>query len=374
MTHEEIIQLALELIQRPSSPMEGEHAVADWIAQTLRQEGINVQVDHSPEGRPNVLAILEGQQSGKTLLMNGHTDVVPPGEGWIRDPWKTVRENGRLYGRGSADMKGGLAAMLAAAIALQRHGCPFRGRLALLMSADEERSNIGIKHFVAHPIHADYVVIGEPTELIPCVGHKGDCRVRISTTGTSGHCAVVERPDNALYKLARAITALEELGAELGERISPVGRASLTVTMAGAGCAPNIVPHQAWLELDRRILPGESKEMVLREIRERVQAVVHDPFQMESYLFFPAFTIPSEHELVEAASQCVQQTTSRKPAPQVFAASTEAPFFSVDLGYPTIILGPGSLDQAHRPDEFVQVEQLIQAEEVYRSLILKLLA
>jgi len=373
MTPAELIGLTAELIEAPSAPEHEEHDVAIRIADILQREGIRVWIDHSAEGRPNVLALIEGEAGGKTLLFNGHTDVVPAGDGWTKDPWKARQENGRLYGRGACDMKGGLAAMMAAAIRLQRMNCPFRGRLALLFNADEERSNIGIKHFIKNPLYADYVIVGEPTALRPCIGHRGNGRIRISTAGEAGHCAVVERPDNALYKLARIITALENHAKTVRNRTSEVGNGSLTVTMAGSGSAPNIVPDHAWLELDRRILPGETKESMLEEIQMWAEQAAGEKIAPDCYLYFPAHSIHKDHPLVNAACSSVRQVTGHTVIPQLFSASTEAPFFSVDLGYPTLILGPGSLEQAHRPDEFLQIEQLVQASEIYQNMVMTLL-
>jgi len=157
-----------------------------------------------------------------------------------------------------------------------------------------------------------------------CIGHRGDCRIRLETRGHAVHSAIAKKPDNALYKLARAITALEQFSTELAARASSLGSASLSVTMAGAGEAPNIVPDKAWLELDRRVLPGESREQIVQEICERVSTVPQDAFELDCYLYFPAYTIKREHRMVAVLSACAAAVTELAREPRIFTASTEA--------------------------------------------------
>lgn len=373
-TQNELLALTKRLVEIPSeNPGNNEMAAAQEITSILQNEGIRAEISHSPQERPNVIARLEGRKNGPTLLFNGHTDVVPPGEGWSREAWKPTVEEGRLYGRGTADMKGGIACMMYAAIQLQRMGRPFAGTLILLFNADEEHGNLGIRHYLQNPIPADYVVIGEPTGLHPCIGHKGDCRVRISTHGQAAHCAIVQDPDNAVYKLARVIKALEGLSKQIGKRTSAVGNASLSVTVIGGGSAPNIVPDHAWLELDRRILPGETRKNVLLEIEDCIRSVLEDGWELECYLYFTAHSISPDNDLVRVLKRIAEGVTGSPREPCLFQASTEAPFFSVDQGIPTVIIGPGSLEQAHKPDEFVEVEQLLQAANIYEKAARELL-
>ena len=171
---QELTTLLCSLIQHPSeNPPGNEKAVALFIADVLRGEGIDVEVQEAVEERPNVIARLKGQRPGKRLILNGHSDVVPCGAGWSVEPFAAVIDGDRIIGRGAADMKSGVAAMMYAAILIQRRQYAFNGEIVLLFNVDEERINLGMEHFLAQGVEADYAVIGEPTSLEICVAHKG---------------------------------------------------------------------------------------------------------------------------------------------------------------------------------------------------------
>ncbi|MCL7653522.1 M20/M25/M40 family metallo-hydrolase, partial [Klebsiella pneumoniae] len=151
---------------------------------------------------------LRGQQPGKRLILNGHSDVVPCGAGWSVDPFAAVIDGDRIIGRGAADMKSGVAAMMYAAILIQRRHYAFNGEIVLLFNVDEERVNLGMEHYVAQGVEADFAIIGEPTSLEICVAHKGVSRTRLTTYGTAGHAAKTRNPDNAIDKMALLLPGL----------------------------------------------------------------------------------------------------------------------------------------------------------------------
>lgn len=212
----ELISVIKGLIRCNSeNPNKNEEEVATFVKRLLETEGIPSQFIHVAEGRPNVMATIRGRFPGKTIIWNGHLDVVPAGDDWSMPPYEGRQIQNLIYGRGAADMKGGLASMLYAAILLNRMGNPFKGTIILYFNVDEERENLGMKAFIESDISADYALVGEPTELDVCIGHKGVSRVRLTAIGESSHAASIGPHNNAIYSMSRMVTALEELGKKL---------------------------------------------------------------------------------------------------------------------------------------------------------------
>ena len=376
---EELIHILKKLVEINSENPPGvEGPVAFYIKQVLYENGIPAELSEAAPKRPNVKAVLKGKKPGPTVIYNGHLDVVPAGQGWTRHPNGAVIEDGKLYGRGAADMKSGLAAMMYAAIVLKRMGLPLSGTLILYFNVDEERSNIGMKHFLNENFTADYAIISEPTDLDVCIGHKGVARYRLRTFGTAGHTSVVRQPDNAIYKMTKLILALENLSTKIQTRKHPLlGTASLTVTQIIGGTAPNIVPSETIIEIDRRIVPGETEKGVYEEIERTVSEVAQRgqfSYVLEQYLYLPPYIIAEDHPLVSAATSIVNMVTNREKCTKPFIASTEAPFFAVYKEIPTLILGPGSLKQAHTVDEHVEITEVIAAAHVFIILACQLLS
>ncbi|QGN38114.1 M20 family metallopeptidase [Klebsiella oxytoca] len=374
---QELVTLLCSLIQFPSeNPPGNEKAVALFIADVLRGEGIEVDIQEAVADRPNVIARLKGQQPGKRLILNGHSDVVPCGSGWSVDPFAAVIDGERIIGRGAADMKSGVAAMMYAAILIKRRRYAFSGEIVLLFNVDEERINLGMEHFVAQGVEADYAIIGEPTSLEICVAHKGVSRTRLTTHGTAGHAAKTRNPDSAINKMAVLLPGLLEECRRVKQKHHPLlGNASMLVTTINGGSAPNIVPQSCVIEIDRRVLPEERRN----EINDSLQIALAESglkpqqdYSLDNYLFIPASAIEESHPLVEAAFQAVDALTGAAKK-TIFDATCEAPFFSVGCQIPTIILGPGDLAQAHVKDEYVKIEELHQAAQIYTSLALHLL-
>lgn len=374
---QELTTLLCRLIQFPSeNPPGNEKAVALFIAEVLRAEGIDVDIQEVAADRPNVIARLKGQQPGKRLILNGHSDVVPCGEGWSVDPFAAVIDGDRIIGRGAADMKSGVATMMFSAILIKRRQYAFNGEIVLLFNVDEERINLGMEHFVAQGVEADYAIIGEPTSLEICVAHKGVSRTRLTTHGIAGHAAKTRNPDSAIDKMAGLLPELlEECRRVKLKHHELLGNASMLVTTINGGSAPNIVPQSCSIEIDRRVLPGERRNEINDSLQRALHGIGLNPqqdYSLENYLFIPASAIEESHPLVEAACQVVDSVTgaARKT---IFDATCEAPFFSVGCQIPTIIMGPGDLAQAHVKDEYVKIEELHQAAQIYTSLALYLL-
>ncbi|ELU1437616.1 TPA: M20 family metallopeptidase [Providencia rettgeri] len=369
----ELLELLCALIRHKSeNPPGEEQQVAEYIYRYFKKENIDVEMQEVASGRPNVIAYLKGTGKGKHLLFNGHIDVVPCGCGWSTEPFDPVIKDGKVFGRGAADMKSGVAAMMYAATLLKRNQDTFSGDLTLVFNVDEERINLGMFHYIKDGISADYAIIGEPTSLDVCIAHKGVSRYNLSTKGTAGHAAKTRYPDSAISKMAKILPALELHRSSVEEiEHQLLGNASMIITTINGGTAPNIVPQHCDIEIDRRLVPGEDKQ----DIEQKIHQVIAEynqgeeiEYHLDNYLFIPASDIPVGHELTQAALETVSRFTEKTSQPQIFEATCEAPFFSVTSKIPTLIMGPGGLAQAHVKDEFVEISELYLAAEIYYDM------
>lgn len=374
----ELLELLCALIRHKSeNPPGEEQQVAEFIYRYFQQEKIDVELQEVAPGRPNVIAHLKGLGQGKHLFFNGHIDVVPCGRGWSTEPFDPIIKDGKVFGRGAADMKSGVAGMMYAATLLKRNQDQFSGDLTLIFNVDEERINLGMLHYIKNGITADYAIIGEPTSLEVCIAHKGVSRYNLSTKGTAGHAAKTRYPDSAISKMAKILPALEQHRGDVEAIEHPLlGNASMIITTINGGTAPNIVPQHCDIEIDRRLVPGEDRQQIAnnihRAIREYNERELIE-YELDNYLFIPASDIAENHELTLTALETVSRFTEKKATPQIFEATCEAPFFSVTSNIPTLIMGPGGLAQAHVKDEFVEIKELYLAAEIYYSLAKKLL-
>ena len=374
---EELFQILRHIVAlNTENPPGREEPAARFIADLLKRNGIESRLQWAAPERPNLVARLKGQSPGPSIIYNGHLDVVPAGGGWSEAPFGGDIKDGRLYGRGAADMKSGVAAMLYAAIVLKRLEVPFAGEIILFFNVDEERLNLGMNTFIAEEVCAHFAVVGEPTGLKLCIGHLGCSRFNLETRGTPGHTSVVKHPDNAIYKMAKLISALELLDKAIRQRVHPLlGRGSLTVSTIKGGTAVNIVPEICEIEIDRRTFPNETLETVQAEIEaclRSVSAPAGMAYNLESYQSVPATIIDREAPIVKRFAGVIGQILKAEPVVTSFDATCEAPFLSVDKGIPTVIFGPGDLKQAHIADEFVELEEVEKAAMIYALLALNL--
>jgi succinyl-diaminopimelate desuccinylase len=375
---EELFQILQELIQINSeNPPGKEEAVAKLVQHILQKNDIPAELSWAGPARPNVIARLKGRADGPKMIFNGHLDTVPSGQGWTKDPFSGTIMDGKIFGRGAADMKSGVASMMYSAIVLKRMGAPFSGELILFFDVDEELQNAGMKKFLTENISADYAVIGEPTSLDICTGHRGCSRYRLKTYGTPGHTSFVINPDNAIYKMAKLVVALETLAADIYGRIDPrMGNASLTVSQIQGGTGVNIVPSLCEIFIDRRSFPGETYEDLLREIDTCI-AKAAEPlnltYDLECYQFVPATVIGSDDPFVLRLLSAAAKVRGKEPPVRIFEATCEAPFLSIDKGIATIIFGPGSITQAHVIDEYVELDEVEKAALIYIYLALDML-
>jgi acetylornithine deacetylase len=359
----------------PPTPGYREQEMAEYLAGQLADLKVRAEWREVRPGRPNLFGYLPGKEGHFTLALAGHTDTART-TGYP-DAYNVRLEDGKIYGRGACDMKAALAAYLAVAKVLQESGITLRGNLLLCFNVDEEYQMLGSKAIGREGPRADQGIIGEPTDLAICPANKGRVSTKIITRGVAAHSSVPEKGVNAIVRMARVIQAFEGYNDELLARTPhPLcGHGRFNPGVIRGGVQVNMVPDYCELEVDRRTLPGESVEQVYAELHERIaRAAASDPdFRYEitepTWLIAPN-DISVEEPVVKALRAAHVAVFGRDPGVQAFVAGSDAPY----MGFPTVVCGPGSIEQAHTTNEFVRLDQVVDAARIYLYAALRLLS
>jgi acetylornithine deacetylase len=348
----------------------GEAAIAEAIAAEMRRGGLDVAIQTVAPGRPNVVGVVSGRNPGRTMIFCGHTDTV--GVAGMTDPFSPVVRDGRLHGRGAQDMKGGLAAMIAAATRVATRGLP-RGRIVVACVVDEEHSSIGADALVRE-WHGDAAVVTEPTDLQVAVGHKGFEWIEIEVLGRAAHGSRPSEGLDAILRLGRVLVRLEQLDRELQQRPPHprLGTGSLHASIVSGGRELSSYPDRAVLQMERRTLPGDPPGCGLGEIDEICTSLAaQDPtFLARSRQMFarPGYEIPSDHEL---PTTLVRTLEGLGLAPVVTGASfwTDAAVLA-HAGIPSILFGPGGAG-LHSPEEYVVIDDVLRCRDALVDVALR---
>ncbi|MFC7430201.1 MULTISPECIES: M20 family metallopeptidase [unclassified Agrococcus] len=374
-----IVADASSLILAPSENPGGTEArAARALAAIASRLGGRVALEEAAPGRPNASVRFgpDVDASGSAgLLFLGHSDVVPAGPGWTRDPFAPTVVDGTLVGRGATDMKGGLAAVLQALAAVHRIRPDVP--LELLVTADEEDLALGMAAQLRHPPRPYLAcIVAEPTDLATVVACRGASNHEIVVHGRAAHAGRPEDGASAIAGAAAVVDAILADHAALRAGASGLlGSASWSVGRIDGGHATSIVPDRCTLLVDRRLLPGEDAGTVLQallaEVRPRVESL-GCTVEGATLMAMPGFTTDAAHPLVDAAvaALAAEGRTSRV---EVWTAACEGGFVAEHHGCPTIILGPGDITgQAHQPDEHVRIADLGTAARAYVRLAMAL--
>jgi acetylornithine deacetylase/succinyl-diaminopimelate desuccinylase-like protein len=365
------IDLLEELVRidsvNPAMGGPGEHEIARRLAEIASGFGLQVSTPGAVEGRPNLIARLPGEMDAPSLLLEAHLDTV----GMPVGGFPVTRTPDRLTGRGACDTKGSCAAMVAALSELVATGD--HGEVIFAGVVDEEYMLRGSRLLVEQLPSVDAAVVGEPISLAPVRVHNGLVRFRIVTHGRAAHTSRAHLGVNAIASAARVVTAIEErLLPLLSERVHPLaGPALLTTAVIRGGTAGNVVPDRCEITVDRRLAPGEGPEdalgevdAVLNELRGREDEIARE----EPFAVLPAVETPSDSTIVVLAERAVESVLGRRIPAEGVSYGTDASNLSGFGGIPCVVLGPGSIDQAHTDDEWVSVEEVRQAAAVYAEM------
>lgn len=366
------VSLTQDLIRIPSiNPGQTEKACALFLEPLLKQAGFEVSFFEAAEDRTNLIARLPGDDlKGKPLCLCSHLDTVPLGETpWTRDPFTAEIRDNKLFGRGSADTKSSVAAMVMAAIRMSK--LPGRrAGLLLVMAADEERANKGAMAMAETPGllgEAGALVIGEPTSNHPCIGHKGALWLEAETHGITAHGSMPELGDNAIYKAADAIQKLRAFDFE-NIRHPLMGRPTLNVGTIQGGLNVNSVPNRTIFRLDIRTVAGQAHARVFDAIQSLVGADVRLTRLTDTENVFT----PPDNPWIKQVFDICESLSGARPEPKCLMYFTDAAALQPALGHPpTIILGPGDAGQAHKTDEYCPVDNIEKIEHIYFEICKK---
>jgi acetylornithine deacetylase/succinyl-diaminopimelate desuccinylase len=371
-------ELARLVSFKTENPPGHEVEAAEFLAGLFRAEQFVTEIDQYKPGRANIVARLENGD-GPVFAFNTHMDVVPAGEGWSGDPFELRERDGKLFGRGSCDAKGPLIAMVEAMRLLKAQRASWRGTLLGVFVGDEEVASEGAKHYAALRPKVDFAVIGEPTSNSTVIAHKGSLRPWVRIHGVSAHSGTPDAGDNAIYKAARFIAMVEKSHRDtVRHRTHPlVGGASLTITRAKAGTADNVLPDSCDLLLDRRMVPGEDEAVVIAELQDLLKrAGAEAEVRAEIVDFKPttggATETAADHPIAIASLAASKRHGAKITEPQGFQGGCDLVHFR-NAGAQGTVIGPGSLALAHKPDEYVPVDELVTASMIYRDVALDML-
>ena len=348
----------------------GEAGVAARAADEMRAIGLDVEITEVSPGRPNVVGVMEGSRPGPSLMFCGHLDTV--GVAGMKAPFDPAEREGRIYGRGSQDMKGGLAAMIGATARLAAAGGIKAGRLILAGVADEEYASLGADALV-QSWKADAAVITEPTDLIVATGHKGFSWVEITTDGRAAHGSRPLDGRDAILRMGRVLAKLEHLDRELQSRPpeAGLGTASLHASLIEGGREMSTYPDRCVLKMERRTIVGESIDVALIEANSILQdSKKEDPeFNGSARLLFgrEPYQIGEGHPLTEAISKAVS-STGRDVHQSGMSFWTDAAILG-KAGIPTVIFGPGGAG-LHSIEEYVIAEEVLACRDALANLAL----
>lgn len=380
-----VIEFTQELIRiksvfNPDKEGCNEERVAMFVADRLKKMGLQVYVEEVVPGRPNVIGILKGSQEGKTILFEAHTDVVTEGdlEKWNFPPFEAVIDDNKIYGRGSCDTKGNLAAMVYAVQAILNSKIEFKGNIVLCIPVDEEGMMLGIKHFIkqgwADDVNA--AIICEPEENNICIYQKGAMRVIIKVKGKMAHGAMPEAGINPNWGLAKIITELQKLQKEEINRLGShkyLGKPSFTPTIIKApirGDAQiNVIPQESMVAIDIRTIPGQEHDKIKESIKSIFNMLSKEDSdfkaEMEVIEERPWTETSPDEPIVRATAEAFKYITKKAPIYNGVPGATDGTFLNSWKNIPIVTIGAGNRLIPHQADEYIEINELLETVKIY---------
>jgi len=368
-------KLLQELIDTAPTVENGESACTNVLKRYFSCAGIDSTLDCWEGNRANITARL-GSGGGKAgLLFAGHLDVVPPGEGkWQSDPFRAIESGGRIYGRGSADMKGGVAALAGAMVEIVEENIELKGDVIFAATAGEETDSCGAKRFIEQnksslPELAG-IIIPEPTDFEVVTAHRGMLWVQIETKGQTAHGSMPHLGINAISSMNVLLNRLNGYSIRHLKH-AELGGCSMSINEICGGEATNVVPDHCFIRIDIRTLPSQRNELIVDELESLL-----DELRASSKDFDAELSVIRSVEALETDREDgFVKTICRKAGVDkttVVGFATDGPFFGV-LGVPIVIFGPGKPDVCHKPDEYIEFADVERAKDYYKSIIVDLL-
>lgn len=377
---DELVEVCRQLVRIDSvNPPGNESEIAGFVAEFLRNAGLEAEiVPHTPH-RASVLARLRGSGEWPGLLFSAHLDTVPVGvEKWVHDPFAGELSDGKIWGRGTADMKGGLAAVMLAAKALAQARVPLRGDLILALTADEEVNGLGAialsERSDLRPLQA--ILVAEPSANEIFIAEKGILWLEIVTHGKTAHGSMPELGRNAVMMMVKLLQKLEELSIPF-EPHPLLGGFSMSVNSVSGGVKANVVPDYCVATVDMRTVPGQDHADIFRRIEALIGELERRDAEFRAELkvindWPPVVTAPDE-PVVQRFNTALAEVTGTPSELKGVRYYTDAAALVPALRAPMLICGPGEAGMAHQPEEFVAVDKLVEAARIYAWAAFQLL-
>ena len=379
------IELLEKLIAFPTVSSDSNLALIQFVAEILQSQGIESAIIPSPDGRKANLFATMGSANAPGVMLSGHTDVVPVvGQAWTVPAFSMTQREGLLFGRGTADMKGFVACAIAAC--LKANALDLKTPLHLALSYDEEVGCIGVHSLVEmlrKALHPPLLcLVGEPTDMQVATGHKGKIAARATCRGREGHSALAPLALNAIHLGCDFVGALRQeqdyLAAEGAHDPSyDIPYSTVHVGKMNAGVALNIVPNLCEIDFEIRYVAGDDPARMMLRIQQSAERIVSHAatiapeaaIAIEVTNSYPGLDTPADAQAVAFVKSLIGANNTIK-----VAFGTEGGLFSRDVGTPTVVCGPGSMSQGHKPDEFISIEQMHRCDDMLENLLQRLVA
>lgn len=362
----EINDLLRNLIQIKSvNPPGNENQITNFIKKFLLKNNIYSELVYLEEGRSSVIAKIEGEEE-RDITFCGHLDTVRANEeNWTKPVFEGLIENGKMYGRGASDMKGGVAAILYTAVLLKRRGIKLKKTVQLALTADEEWGYRGAKNLVdgGYFDRTDFLIISEPSNLQISTGEKGEVWIKAKFYGKSAHGSIPEAGVNTIIPGSEFILKLNQRFEEIFEADSFWGKSSINIGQFHGGEQVNIVPNYSEIQLDFRVISEEDKEKIIELIKktgERVAKKYQVRFEEEIFNYHPPIFTSSDNPYVEKFLEA-----AGKKEVIITKYCTDGATIVPQKKIPFIIFGPGNIAQAHKSDEYIELESLYQVVDIF---------
>jgi acetylornithine deacetylase len=379
------IEMIRTLVGMPTVSRDSNLELIHFVRDYLKPHGAEIRLTYDDDKRKANLFATLGPGGGAGIALSGHTDVVPTeGQPWESDPFRLVEKDGRLYGRGTSDMKSFIAVALALVPEFVRRD--LKTPLHLAFSYDEEVGCIGVGRLISDLGRAGVkprsCIVGEPTLMRPVIAHKGKKGYRCTVRGLAGHSAYAPRAVNAVEYAAEAVAYLKGMARRFRDqgpydRGFDIGHTTVHTGVMHGGTALNVIPHHCTFDFEFRHLPGDDPDKLLAEFKHYVQTRLEPEmreidsaagFAIEPLSHIPMLDTGAESEIVGL----VQELAGQDEIGKVSFGTEASQFHSV--GIPTVVCGPGSIEQAHKPNEYVTLDQVAQCEAFIRRLMDKMCA
>jgi len=362
------------LIQAETTTQKGELAAAQIIAAELNRSGIESRIETWDQTRANIIARVRSARRKKALLFVCHLDVVGPGEAqWTHPPFAAVESDGKIYGRGAADMKGCIAAVVTAIRRVAESGMQLQGDVILLGAAGEETDSCGAMRFVGNCSaipELSGIVVTEPTEFDVVTAHRGLLWLEITTRGKAAHGSTPHLGVNAISSMKSVLDEVENYKIPF-EPHKQLGQCSMSINRIAGGQAINIVPDKCSIAVDIRTLPSQNHNEIVADF-EKILAHL----KQRSFQFVAEVSIVRDVHALQTDSTCdfVRDFCSvvGRSRTKAVGFTTDGPYFAA-LGAPVVVFGPGKSELCHKPDEYIDLADVEKAVEHYKNVILKFL-